>query len=1271
MSSYEDEWLYVDESATSFVVTRSEILLDLSFVAYAVYYIDIKEGISPTKTVFRRYTQFQNLDQQLRRHFPNYKLPWLPRKQIIKSGVAPNVIEDRKKLLQKYLKQMEQHQDIISSDLFRKWLAPSNNPKFVSLDNVRKTGWMIKEGHFVKSWKRRWFVLSRNLLIYYKSPEDAEPIGIIPLLDSLISEITHQGRKNCLRVVPKSVLVPPFILSVEDEIDFQIWRHQIMEATNDKSNLAILKRLLTERTLTNAKNGIIEQKYREEMKAEKKERQLKSTASAGELLSSPSQFKMRGSADAVTRTETLRARTNDILTPVAGRRTANTSPIIKPSNSTPITFRRGVAPSKISNNSIDISGTSPVFNIRLSTARSSSQDQYFETKVSSSFPTQRERARTLNFSGAQNGMPIRDQSVEENLEERVPAIKQKVHKEMQSYLDDIREMMLQYKNHPVPPYDKGYKVLDDLINVSTRMVNYLQAEEYRPMELEVRHKRLGHAAEGVQQAQISQETCNKYVNEVKNLFSYNSYMNEVSLLLFIFSPWCRLVDTWLYQKQDNALEDRRRKASLPKNVREMTKVRSRIFRSRSLDDLKSFFVPAKEENAVSEVPPEDDDEEMLERKVTCRICEEDIRFDHIKIHSKYCSKINDPALLEMPVEDQLTAVGFRMQEAMQKTIAESVQEARGKTTVSSLRGESGFRGHRRNISAAAVSMKHDPETKKLAKEPYWDPGMETIKLVKIAESAACLAHNSMASIHTCNSLLQQAADLLQSLADNATAHTFAVRIYQLIDDKMRMLREEHDLMNRKATPGVNLWTFISVLTKNKPNKNNSITSPEETPPQKKSEGNISDYEMLKPISRGAFGRVYLARRKRTGDLYAMKVLKKSDMVRKNMVDHVIAERNILAQTKNPFVVKLFYAFQSETNLFLVMEFCNGGDVCSLLRNRGNFDENMTRIYIAQTVLALEYLHSSGVVHRDLKPENMLIDHRGHVKLTDFGLSRVGILDSKENHEEEEEESSNEDLSDGLYNESAKFPSNPSPFLRGSWSDDFDPPSRKNSGGTLREAVAVRKLSNASRPGSQKSEKKKKKKSTGSRDRKNKVVGTPDYLSPEILLGTGHGYPVDWWALGVIMFEFITGVPPFNDETPEQIFQNILKRDIPWPDIDEMSHDAKDVIDRLLTSNPSDRIGARGIKQIKSHPFFSSTHWDTLLTAPMDDTFVPKPADSTDTKYFYDRNVLYSPNVDPLADPSQSQGSFAESYIEEKAEMEFQNFSFKNLSSLSDVNDGLA
>lgn len=156
---------------------------------------------------------------------------------------------------------------------------------------------------------------------------------------------------------------------------------------------------------------------------------------------------------------------------------------------------------------------------------------------------------------------------------------------------------------------------------------------------------------------------------------------------------------------------------------------------------------------------------------------------------------------------------------------------------------------------------------------------------------------------------------------------------------------------------------------------------------------ITDFEILKPISRGAFGKVYLARKKTTGDIFAIKAISKTDMLRKNLVARVRAEKDILAGVANPFIVRFFWSFHSQSKLFLVMEYLTGGDMYSLLCNLGFLDEKVSRQYIGEIVLAIEYLHRMNIVHRDIKPDNILIGIDGHIKLTDFGLSRFGVLES--------------------------------------------------------------------------------------------------------------------------------------------------------------------------------------------------------------------------------------------------------------------------------------
>lgn len=241
-----------------------------------------------------------------------------------------------------------------------------------------------------------------------------------------------------------------------------------------------------------------------------------------------------------------------------------------------------------------------------------------------------------------------------------------------------------------------------------------------------------------------------------------------------------------------------------------------------------------------------------------------------------------------------------------------------------------------------------------------------------------------------------------------------------------------------------------------------------------------------------------------------------------------------------------------------MEYLNGGDLYSLLRNLGCLDEDVARVYIAELVLALEYLHSLRVVHRDLKPDNLLIAHDGHIKLTDFGLSKVGLINSTD------------DLS--------------GPAVSGTSLLGDDEPQV-----TISEQLNQRER------------------------RKRSAVGTPDYLAPEILLGTGHGASADWWSVGVILFEMIVGIPPFNAEHPQTIFDNILNRKIPWPRVpEEMSYEAYDLIDKLLTEDPNQRLGARGAPEVKQHEFFKNINWDTL--ARQKAAFIPASDDALDTCY---------------------------------------------------------
>ncbi|CAJ0754462.1 15297_t:CDS:10 [Entrophospora sp. SA101] len=319
---------------------------------------------------------------------------------------------------------------------------------------------------------------------------------------------------------------------------------------------------------------------------------------------------------------------------------------------------------------------------------------------------------------------------------------------------------------------------------------------------------------------------------------------------------------------------------------------------------------------------------------------------------------------------------------------------------------------------------------------------------------------------------------------------------------------------------------------------------------------IQDFEIIKPISRGAFGKVYLARKKTTGDLYAIKILKKVDMVRKNMVNHVLAERRVLSLSRTPFVVKLYYAFQSQDYLYLVMEYLIGGDLSSLLQNFELFDEEMARM------ISIPEKSNMAFTKED-ESLSIISDKKLGSKPT-----RTGSIDSRS---------------------SSVVHSRPVSAIFSN-----ENPKQRISHVNFSSSKLFGKKQN--------------------RQSSKALLGTPDYLAPELLLGIGHSTAVDWWSLGVCLFEFLIGYPPFNDDTPQKIFKNILDHKIQWPPEELLSPQAKDLITTLLNQDPAKRPT---VAEIKAHPFFHGIDWDHIRDQPA--PFVPNPEDEQDTSYFDARN----------------------------------------------------
>lgn len=334
---------------------------------------------------------------------------------------------------------------------------------------------------------------------------------------------------------------------------------------------------------------------------------------------------------------------------------------------------------------------------------------------------------------------------------------------------------------------------------------------------------------------------------------------------------------------------------------------------------------------------------------------------------------------------------------------------------------------------------------------------------------------------------------------------------------------------------------------------------------------VDQFIKIRVIGQGAFGEVWLVREPKSNQIYAMKVLRKKDLIQRNQILNTLAERDFLTQSKNPFSVQLIYSFQDAKKLYLVMEYMAGGDMMNLLINRSFLTETETRFFIAETLLAIHHVHLTGYIHRDIKPDNLLLSRDGHIRLTDFGLS-------------------------------AKIERYSDPLVR-----------------LIDELMEVINVKNVKLPNIQFEKR--------SRAQICSTVGTPDYIAPEVLMKKPYEFSVDFWSLGAIMYEMLFGSPPFLADSPRHTALKIVRwrETLVFPPQFNVSAEAIDLIKKLLCDK-EDRLD---FEQIKNHSFFNGIDFENVLFSQS--PLIPNVASEDDSSNFDEFESKFDqegPDADP-------------------------------------------
>ncbi|XP_010922472.1 phototropin-1A isoform X2 [Elaeis guineensis] len=399
---------------------------------------------------------------------------------------------------------------------------------------------------------------------------------------------------------------------------------------------------------------------------------------------------------------------------------------------------------------------------------------------------------------------------------------------------------------------------------------------------------------------------------------------------------------------------------------------------------------------------------------------------------------------------------------------------------------------------------------------------------------------------------------LQNCIPEATAKENAKLVKETADDVDEAVRELPD-GNLKPE---DLWANHSKVVLPKPHgRENSSWKAIQKVLESGEKIGLKHFRPVKPLGSGDTGSVHLVELLETGEYFAMKSMDKNAMLNRNKVHRACAERDILDMLDHPFLPTLYASFQTKTHICLIMDYCPGGELFLLLDRQPLkvLKEDAVRFYAAEVIVALEYLHCQGIIYRDLKPENILLQRDGHVSLTDFDLSCLTSCKPQL-----------------LFPNSQYKKKKPKGII---------PP------------IFVAEPMRAS----------------------NSFVGTEEYIAPEIITGAGHTSAVDWWALGILLYEMLYGYTPFRGKTRQKTFANILHKDLKFPGSISVSLPARQLMYRLLHRDPRNRLGScEGANEIKQHPFFRGINWALVrcmrppkLDAPLFDSDTAKEAGLVD------------------------------------------------------------